>query len=157
MPTIAAINGIATGGGLELAMACDFRIAAREAMLGLPETKLGLIPGAGGTQRLVQLIGRARAFDLILRGRLIGGEEAAHLGLVLEAVAATEIGTRTMALAEELAAQPRQALREARRCINLARSDAGFAEEIAATRRLQLDADTAQRIAAFLARRAGKP
>jgi len=157
VPTIAVINGIATGGGLELAMACDFRIVAKEASLGLPETKLGLIPGAGGTQRLVRLIGRANALDLILRGRLIDGEEAVRMGLALAAVAAADVGMRGMALAEELVKQPRQALREAKHCINLAPSDAGFAEEIAATRRLQLDADTASRIAAFLARRAARP
>lgn len=153
IPTIAAIRGTATGGGLELAMACDFRIAAREALFGLPETKLGLIPGAGGTQRMVALIGRAHALDLILRGRLIGGDEAARIGLAHESVSAEDVEPRAMALAEELASQPREALREAKRCINLARSEAGFAAEIDATRALHRHPDTMQRIAAFLARR----
>ena len=156
VPTIAAIRGTATGGGLELAMACDFRIVAREALIGLPETKLGLIPGAGGTQRMVGLIGRAHTFDLILRGRLIGGDEAARIGLAHESVSAENVEPRAMALAEELATQPPQALREAKRCINLARSEAGFAAEIDATRALHRHPDTARRIAAFLAGRASK-
>lgn len=152
-PTIAAIRGTATGGGLELALACDLRIAAREALLGLPETKLGLIPGAGGTQRMVDVVGRAHALDLILRGRLIDGEEALRIGLVHEAHAAEAVEARALEIAEELATQPAQALREAKRCIGLARSAAGFEAEIDATRTLHRDPDTAQRIAAFLARR----
>lgn len=82
MPSIALINGYAFGGGLELALACTFRVAARTARLGLPEIKLGLIPGYGGTQRLPRLIGEARALEMILTGRDIGAEEAARIGLV---------------------------------------------------------------------------
>lgn len=82
IPTIAAINGFALGGGLELALAADLRVAARDAKLGLPEVGLGLIPGYGGTQRLPRLIGQARAFDLIFTGRHVGAEEALQLGLV---------------------------------------------------------------------------
>ena len=152
-PTVAAMRGTATGGGLELAMACDFRIAAHEALFGLPEAKLGLIPGAGGTQRMVGLVGRAHALDLILRGRLIGGDEAARIGLAHESVSAEEVEPRAMALAGELATQSVQALRQAKHCINLARSPAGFEAEIAATRMLHRDPDTVQRIAAFLASR----
>jgi enoyl-CoA hydratase/carnithine racemase len=155
-PTLAAVRGTATGGGLELAMACDLRIVAREALVGLPETKLGLIPGAGGTQRLTELIGRARASDLILRGRLIGGEEAARIGLATEAVAAERVEPRALEIATELAAQPREALREAKRCIALARSDGGFKAEIEATRALHRHPETIERIAAFLARRSAK-
>jgi enoyl-CoA hydratase len=81
-PTIAAINGFALGGGLELALACDLRVASKTARLGLPEVGLGLIPGYGGTQRLPRLIGIGRAMDLILTGRHVNAEEALHLGLV---------------------------------------------------------------------------
>ena len=82
VPTIAAINGYALGGGLELALACDLRVAAKTAKLGLPEVGLGLIPGFGGTQRLPRLIGRGRALDLIFTGRHVDAEEALFLGLV---------------------------------------------------------------------------
>src|SRR5882672_108253 len=82
IPSIALINGYAFGGGLELALACTFRLAARSARLGLPEIKLGLIPGYGGTQRLPRLIGEARALEIIMTGRTIEAEEAERIGLV---------------------------------------------------------------------------
>ena len=87
LPTIAAIEGAALGGGLELALACDFRVAGGGAALGLPETGLAIIPGAGGTQRLPRLIGPARAKELIFTGRRVAAEEALALGLVCRAVA----------------------------------------------------------------------
>jgi len=80
--SVAAINGVALGGGLELALSCDLRIAAPEAMFGLPETGLGIIPGAGGTQRMARLIGESRALDLVLTGRRIDASEALALGLL---------------------------------------------------------------------------
>jgi enoyl-CoA hydratase len=82
IPSIALISGYALGGGLELALACTFRLAARNAKLGLPEIKLGLIPGYGGTQRLPRLIGEARAIEIILTGRTVEAEEAERIGLV---------------------------------------------------------------------------
>jgi enoyl-CoA hydratase len=82
IPSIAAINGFAFGGGLELALACNFRVAARNARLGLPEIKLGLIPGYGGTQRLPRLVGSARALEIVMTGRTVGAEEAERIGLV---------------------------------------------------------------------------
>src|SRR5882724_11781626 len=81
-PSVAAINGFAFGGGLELALACTFRLATRNAKLGLPEIKLGLIPGYGGTQRLPRLIGEARALEMVMLGRTVSAEEAERMGLV---------------------------------------------------------------------------
>lgn len=85
-PTLAAINGYALGGGCELAMACDLRIASTNAQIGLPETALGVLPGAGGTQRLTRLVGRGRAVDMILSGRFVPADEALQMGLVTRVV-----------------------------------------------------------------------
>jgi enoyl-CoA hydratase len=101
--TIAAVNGFALGGGCELALACDFRIAADRAKLGQPEILLGIIPGGGGTQRLARLIGPARAKDLIFTGRQVGAEEALRIGLVDEVVPHAELHERALAKAAELA------------------------------------------------------
>ncbi|HEX6765392.1 MAG TPA: enoyl-CoA hydratase-related protein [Polyangiaceae bacterium] len=81
-PVVAALNGAALGGGLELALACDFRVAAPHAVLGLPETSLGVIPGAGGTQRLPRLVGYSKALELVLLGTRVGADEALAMGLV---------------------------------------------------------------------------
>jgi enoyl-CoA hydratase/carnithine racemase len=102
--TIAAISGFALGGGCELALACDFRIASEKAKLGQPEILLGIIPGGGGTQRLSRLVGPARAKDLIFSGRQVRAEEALAMGLVDEVVPAEEVHDRAMARAAELAA-----------------------------------------------------
>ena len=99
IPTIAAINGFALGGGLELALACDLRVASKNAKLGLPEVGLGLIPGYGGTQRLPRLIGEARALDLILTGRHVLADEALSLGLV------NRVSDNALETATELARQ----------------------------------------------------
>ncbi len=101
IPTIAAINGFALGGGLELALACDLRVAASGARLGLPEVTRGLIPGFGGTQRLQRLIGLARATDLVLTGRMVEADEALALGLVNRVVPDAVAGA--LALAEQCA------------------------------------------------------
>lgn len=90
VPSIAAINGVALGGGLELALACDLRVAHESAVLGLPETSLAIIPGAGGTQRLPRLVGRAKATELILLGRRLNAAEALTSGLVHRVVPATD-------------------------------------------------------------------
>ena len=94
MPTIAAIEGNALGGGLELALCCDIRIASEHARLGLPEVRLAVIPGAGGTQRLPRVVGEARARELILTGRVLGATDAARIGLVHEVVPAGEAVAR---------------------------------------------------------------
>ncbi|HEV2577548.1 MAG TPA: enoyl-CoA hydratase-related protein [Acidobacteriaceae bacterium] len=102
-PVIACVNGIALGGGCELALACTFRIASERAKLGLPELKLGLIPGYGGTQRLPRLIGRSAALRLMLTGAAVDATEALRLRLVDEVVPAGELMTRARALAESIA------------------------------------------------------
>jgi enoyl-CoA hydratase len=103
-PVIACVNGVALGGGCELALACTFRIASERAKLGLPELKLGLIPGYGGTQRLPRLIGRSAALRLMLTGAAVDAAEALRLGLVDEVVPAGELMTRARAIAESIAA-----------------------------------------------------
>lgn len=107
LPIVAAINGLALGGGLELAMACDLRVAAGGAKLGLPEAKLGVLPGAGGTQRLPRLIPRGLATEMLMLGRTIDGVRAYQLGLVNQLAASGDAAlTDAEALAGELAAGP---------------------------------------------------
>jgi enoyl-CoA hydratase len=112
-PVIAAVNGFALGGGLELAMACSFRYAADTARLGLPETGLGLIPGYGGTQRLPRLVGRGRALELILTGDLVDAATALALGLVDKVVPAAELPDAVRAAAAKMTARSPLALRAA--------------------------------------------
>jgi enoyl-CoA hydratase len=105
-PTIAAINGFTLGGGLELAMACDIRVAADTARFGQPEITLGSIPGWGGTQRLPRLVGVGRARELILTGRIIDAAEAERIGLVSKVVEAGTLAAETQTLAARLASLP---------------------------------------------------
>jgi enoyl-CoA hydratase len=117
-PTIAAINGVALGGGCELAMACTFRIAADTARLGQPEINLGIIPGYAGTQRLPRLVGRDRAMDLVLTGRQVDAAEAHAMGLVTRVVPAAELMGEARALAATLASKAPVALRLAMDAVN---------------------------------------
>ncbi|RPH95834.1 hypothetical protein EHM69_03330 [candidate division KSB1 bacterium] len=110
IPVIAAVNGYALGGGCELAMACHLRIVSENAKFAQPEINLGLIPGYGGTQRLPRLIGRARALDLLLTGRMIPAEEALQWGLVNAVVPQSELMTIALKLAADLAGKPRKAV-----------------------------------------------
>jgi enoyl-CoA hydratase/carnithine racemase len=119
-PVIAAIAGYALGGGCEVALACDFRIAAEDAKLGLPEIKLGIIPGAGGTQRLPRLVGAARARELIYSGRHVGAEEALAIGLVDKVVPATELYPSALEAATSWASGPTRALGAAKAAVNAA-------------------------------------
>ncbi len=109
VPVIAAVNGYALGGGCELAMACHLRIAAENAKFGQPEINLGIIPGYGGTQRLARHIGRGRATELMLTGRIITAAEALQIGLVQTVVPQAELMTTVRKLAADLAAKPRLA------------------------------------------------
>jgi enoyl-CoA hydratase/carnithine racemase len=117
-PVIAAINGAALGGGLELALACDLRVAAEAAQLGLPEVSLGIIPGAGGTQRLARLVGVGRAKDLVLTARRIGAAEALAMGLVTRVAPAGRLLDDALALAAEVARNAPISLRQAKRAID---------------------------------------
>jgi enoyl-CoA hydratase len=117
-PTIAAINGYALGGGCELALACDLRIAAEDAQLGQPEILLGVIPGAGGTQRLPRLVGVGRAKDIIYSGRFVSAQEALEIGLVTEVVAAGEVHATAAAMAARFASGPSVAMMAAKQAID---------------------------------------
>jgi enoyl-CoA hydratase/3-hydroxyacyl-CoA dehydrogenase len=117
-PTIAAINGHCFGGGLELALACDFRIAAKRAMLGQTEVNLGLVPGAGGTQRLVRMLGQAKAKELVLLGTRLTSEEAATIGLVTKTVENEAFASEVREFAGRLARQAPIAIRLAKMLLN---------------------------------------
>jgi len=117
-PTVAAIAGFALGGGCELALCCDVRVAGDNARLGLPEIRLGIIPGAGGTQRLPRLVGPARAKELILTGRYVGAPEALSIGLVEQVVAPDEVEVAARAWAAQFVDGPAYALRAAKQAVD---------------------------------------
>lgn len=117
-PIVAAVNGHCLGGGLELAMACDLMVAGEDAKFGQPEVKIGVIPGAGGTQRLTRLVGRQRAMLMVLSGEPIGAAQAEAWGLVAKVVASELAVDHAMALASQLASLPPLALAEAKRLVH---------------------------------------
>ncbi len=117
-PFVAAINGFALGGGLELAMACHIRIASENAKLGLPEVTLGLIPGYGGTQRLTQLIGKGRAMEMITTAEMISAEKAAQIGLVNEVVPQSELIAKAEAILTKIKQRAPLAIKSAINAIN---------------------------------------
>lgn len=152
--TLAEIGASALGGGFELALACDLRVAAHEARIGLPEAGLGLLPGAGGTQRLTQLVGPGLARRLILGAEVLGGAEAERLGLVQWSRPREQLAGFARELAAGLAARPKAALAANKRCIRAAGDPAsdGYALELRETRALYDNAETRRQVAAFLAR-----
>lgn len=155
-PVVAAINGFALGGGLELAMACHLRIAADTARLGQPEVNLGLIPGFGGTQRLLRLGGRGAALELCLLGTPIGAERALQLGLVTRVVPAGQLAGEVEAMASLLAAAAPQALRGVLDAVVLGGEsalDAGLDYETQAFALAFSTEDMKEGTGAFLARR----
>jgi enoyl-CoA hydratase/carnithine racemase len=117
-PTVAAITGYALGGGCELALSCDFRVAGENAKLGQPEVLLGIIPGAGGTQRLSRLIGPSRAKDIIFSGRFVSADEALRIGLVDEVVAPEDVYAAARRRAERYVGGPAYAIRAAKEAVD---------------------------------------
>ncbi|MFH1036049.1 MAG: enoyl-CoA hydratase/isomerase family protein [Pseudomonadota bacterium] len=117
--TVAAINGLCFGGGFELALACDLRVATQASRIGLPEVKVGLIPGGGGTQRLPRLVGTGLAMEMILSGKLYGGQEAAEMGLVHRAVLDADLRQGVRDLLAPILRQPQYALSLAKQAVKL--------------------------------------
>lgn len=155
-PVIAAVRGFALGGGCELAMACDMLVAGDNAQFGQPEIRIGIIPGAGGTQRLTRAIGRARAMELILTGRRIGAAEADRMGLLTMVVPADETVTKALELAEKIAAMPRLAVEAAKAAVNATQAlslDEGLRYERDRFEALFATEDRSEGMIAFLEKR----
>lgn len=152
-PIIAAVNGFALGGGLELAMACHFRIASDNAKLGLPEVTLGLIPGYGGTQRLPKLVGKGRAAQMIFTAEMISAQRAYEIGLVNEVVPQSELMERVKAIASKITSNSSVAISKAIRVINLSDTEKGFESEIKAFGELFDEKDFSEGVSAFLEKR----
>ena len=154
-PVIAAINGFALGGGLELAMACHFRVASDNAKMGLPEVSLGVIPGYGGTQRLPQLIGKGRAMELIMTAGMIGADEAHKIGLVNHVVVQTELLDFCKGIAQKIVRNSPMAISQAIKAVNSNFKDGenGFATEIKAFGKCFGTEDFKEGTTAFLEKR----
>lgn len=156
LPTIAAIEGDALGGGLELALCCDLRVASDTALLGLPEVRLGVMPGSGGTQRLPRLIGLARSKELILLGELINAETALEFGLVNRVVPQGRAESTARELAETLASRGPVAVREAKGVLNTTLDGSlakGQTDELEASERVFSSNDMLEGAAAFIEKR----
>jgi enoyl-CoA hydratase len=152
-PVIAVVNGYALGGGAELAMACHIRIAAENAVIGLPEVSLGLIPGYGGTQRLPLLVGKSKAMEMILTGEPVKADEAKKLGLVNDVKPAGEVLTRAEELASAMLKNGPLALASAIAAMNAACPASGFAREAALFGQLCESNDFKEGTGAFLEKR----
>jgi enoyl-CoA hydratase/carnithine racemase len=152
--TLAELGGAAMGGGFELALACDWRIVAETARIGLPEARLGLLPAAGGTQRMTRICGEAVARRLILSAELVDGVQAVALGLAQWSAPAEEIEARARALARGAAELPPATLAACKRCIAVAAGGGadGFEAELAASAGLLAESETQRRVARFLER-----
>lgn len=159
VPTVAAIEGDALGGGLELALCCDLRVASNDALLGLPEVRLGVIPGSGGTQRLPRLIGLARAKELILLGEIIDAEAALGFGLVTRVVPRSRAEAGARELAETLVQRGPVAIREAKAVLDSTLDGslaAGQVDELHASERVFSSKDMLEGAAAFVEKRPAK-
>ena len=156
MPTIAAIQADALGGGLELALCCDLRVADERAKLGLPEVRLGVMPGSGGTQRLPRIVGIAKAKELILMGEIISASNALEIGLVNRVAAAGRALDETMQMAGTIAERGPLAVREAKQALDLAGDmplDEGMARELDASERIFASRDMLEGAQAFFEKR----
>jgi enoyl-CoA hydratase len=154
--SVAAINGLAFGGGMELAMACTFRVAADHATFSLPEIKLGLLPAYGGTQFLPPLVGKARALEIMLTGQVLDAKEARDIGLVNRLARAESLLDDSLAMAAEVTCFSPLAIHAIRECIAVAGeevSDAGLGVEDRAVRKVFSSEDAQEGIAAFLEKR----
>ena len=157
LPLIAAVEGLALGGGLELALSCDLIVAAEDARLGQPEINLGVIPGAGGTQRLARALGKALTSEIVMLGRELSGREAERLGLVNRAVPREAVVPTALEMAAALATRAPQALRAAKRTIAKAFETplhAGLLDERRAFFGLLAGDEAREGVAAFLEKRA---
>ncbi len=159
VPVIAAINGVAAGGGLELALSCDFRFASDTARMGLPENNVGLIPGSGGISRLVKLVGPAKAKRLVMTGEIVPAEIALGYGLIDEIIPASDLMDRALAFAELLATKAPLALGTAKliinQCVNVDTETGRNFERIGQSV-LKLSADHKEGAAAFVEKRKPK-
>ena len=156
-PAIAAVNGLALGGGLELALACDLRYLAEDANVGQPEIRIGVMPGAGGTQRLVRLVGPGRTTELVFSGRRVSADEALRIGLAERIAPASEVFPAALADARSFAEGPRAALASAKRAIRAAITSpgpAGLRAERELFLRLFGTPDQREGMRAFLEKRA---
>jgi enoyl-CoA hydratase/carnithine racemase len=158
-PVIAAVNGICVGGGNELAMSCDVRIAAESAKFGQPEVNLGIIPGWGGTQRLPRLVGKGRALEMMLTGDLVKADDALRFGLVNKVVPDNEVLTHARNLARKLAMGAPLAMKHIKHATNVGLeqgSTAGFKAESDSVGQIFGSADAKEGVAAFLGKRRPK-
>jgi enoyl-CoA hydratase len=158
VPVIAAVNGYALGGGLELALACSIRICSEKAQFGAPEVKLGIIPGDGGTQRLPRLIGQGRAMEMIITGDFIDAQEAYRIGLVNKVFPPEKLKEEAMELAKKIASRPPLAVRYAKEAVNRSQEDSvsGFALESYLHALSCTTEDKKEGVSAFLEKRKGK-
>jgi len=152
-PTIAAVNGFALGGGCELAMSCDIRIAADTAKMGQPEVTIGIPPGWGGTQRLMRIVGIAKAKEMVYTGKMIKAEEAKEIGLVNQVVELSTLMDETMKMAKTIAGNSAIAVRMSKAAINKGRNadlDTGLGIELLAWRNCFTHPDREERMTAFV-------
>ncbi len=158
VPVIAAVNGYALGGGLELALACSIRICSEMAQFGAPEVKLGIIPGDGGTQRLPRLVGQGRAMEMIITGDFIDAQEAYRIGLVNKVFPPEKLKEEAMELAKKIASRPPLAVRYAKEAVNRSQEDSasGFALESYLHALSCTTEDKKEGVSAFLEKRKGK-